>query len=229
MELKDYVKFIKENLALIAIVPTVMGGIIQVIELATIHPVFLRFFSISQLVCDGLLFVVMFFLASVLMLIIWFCFRLSERIEILPRERFLIQWDLFFLGITYFIIALDAIIELNGGSYSSFTVTFVVFFLFTFCLALKPETEYIRNEIKKKLMVTAFILILLFGFNFVIGEDLSVLKVSNFKRLLTEIDKKECYSLAPKIVYFNDKYIFIETDLKGKKEIVIKKMDDLFE
>ena len=46
---------LKENLSLILLVPTALGGIWQLLELSSISTSFIRFFSISQLVSDGLL------------------------------------------------------------------------------------------------------------------------------------------------------------------------------
>lgn len=54
LEHKFY-NFLKENLAVIIIIPTFLGGIWQLVELARISISFIRFFSVSQLVPDGLL------------------------------------------------------------------------------------------------------------------------------------------------------------------------------
>src|SRR5690606_19259612 len=51
-------KFIRENISLIIIVPTVLGGLLQLYNLSNISPEYIRFFSLSQVVPDGLLFLV---------------------------------------------------------------------------------------------------------------------------------------------------------------------------
>lgn len=48
-------KLIKDNLSVIVIIPTLMGGFWQMFELVTIDTSYLRFFSISQIIPDGLL------------------------------------------------------------------------------------------------------------------------------------------------------------------------------
>ena len=53
--MKEKIEFIKSNLALIILVPTMLGGIWQLLELLNISPSFIRFFSVSQLIPDGLL------------------------------------------------------------------------------------------------------------------------------------------------------------------------------
>ena len=51
----EYSSWLKENLNIVVLVPTVVGGIWQVLELLTISPSYIRFFSITQVVSDGLL------------------------------------------------------------------------------------------------------------------------------------------------------------------------------
>jgi hypothetical protein len=52
--------WIKDNIGMIILVPTVLGGLWQIIELARIGIPFIRFFSVSQLVSDGLLLLFIF-------------------------------------------------------------------------------------------------------------------------------------------------------------------------
>lgn len=47
--------WIKDNLGAIILIPTLLGGIWQIIELLMLGVPFIRFFSVSQLVSDGLL------------------------------------------------------------------------------------------------------------------------------------------------------------------------------
>ena len=56
-----FIKFIKEYLSFILIIPTFLGGIWQIIELSSISISFIRFFSVTQLIADGLLIIVVFF------------------------------------------------------------------------------------------------------------------------------------------------------------------------
>lgn len=54
--------WIKENLAAIILIPTLIGGLWQLLELLFIGPAYIRFFSISQLVPDGILLIFVFLL-----------------------------------------------------------------------------------------------------------------------------------------------------------------------
>jgi len=51
---------IKDNLALIILLPTVFGGLWQIIELSKISISYIRFFSVTQLIPDGLLMLFIF-------------------------------------------------------------------------------------------------------------------------------------------------------------------------
>ena len=55
---KNYIKQFKrlrENLNIIILVPTILGGLWQILELASISTSYIRFFSLTQLIADGLL------------------------------------------------------------------------------------------------------------------------------------------------------------------------------
>src|SRR5688572_10530525 len=47
--------WIKENISVLVLAPTIVGGLWQLLELAFIDIAYIRFFSISQLVPDGIL------------------------------------------------------------------------------------------------------------------------------------------------------------------------------
>ncbi|MFV8366605.1 hypothetical protein [Flavobacterium sp. XS1P27] len=58
MEKERLIKFystVKNNLSIILLVPTILGGIWQLLELSSMSTSFIRFFSLSQLVADGIL------------------------------------------------------------------------------------------------------------------------------------------------------------------------------
>lgn len=53
--LKRNYTIIKNNIAMIALIPTFAGGLLQLIKLGLISVSMIRFFSISQLVTDGII------------------------------------------------------------------------------------------------------------------------------------------------------------------------------
>ena len=59
LTLPSWLLFIKDNLAIIILVPTLLGGLWQVASLLSFGFSYLRFFSLSQLVSDGLLLIIL--------------------------------------------------------------------------------------------------------------------------------------------------------------------------
>ena len=55
MKIKDFIKKIKNNLSLIILAPALLGGLWQILELSRMSISYIRFFSPTQLLPDGLL------------------------------------------------------------------------------------------------------------------------------------------------------------------------------
>ena len=100
MEFSDFkelirlrLKWIKDNIQLVILIPTTLGGIWQLMELSLLSVSFIRFFSISQLIADGLL---ILFVMSVLALFI----QLAKIIGIgkFDKERYENQKVSFLVG-----------------------------------------------------------------------------------------------------------------------------------
>jgi hypothetical protein len=66
LHLRSQYNYFKDNLSIIILIPTIIGGIWQLVELSSISTSFIRFFSLSQLVADGILilFILSIFYAS---------------------------------------------------------------------------------------------------------------------------------------------------------------------
>lgn len=67
----------KEILPFLILIPTLIGGTWQALELMSIDPAFIRFFSVSQLIPDGILVlsIVVFFIVSITLSNIGFKFK----------------------------------------------------------------------------------------------------------------------------------------------------------
>ena len=63
-KVRSIITFLKDYLSLIAIIPLLLGGIWQIFLLASISSSYIRFFSVSQQLADGVL---ILFYFSVLM------------------------------------------------------------------------------------------------------------------------------------------------------------------
>ena len=66
--------FVKRNINLIVILPALFGGLWQVVELASMSFSFIRFFSVGQIIPDGLLvllFLTSFFISTLILIHFW--------------------------------------------------------------------------------------------------------------------------------------------------------------
>ena len=62
IKLNKIYKTIQDNLAIVILLPTILGGLWQLIELSLLSFSFVRFFSVTQLLPDGLIILSMLFL-----------------------------------------------------------------------------------------------------------------------------------------------------------------------
>lgn len=233
-KIKNYIKILNENIATIAIIPTVFGGIWQILKLGRISISMIRFFSISQLISDGL--IILLFVSYPIF--VYIGFFLDNSIDKLYEEKnfkfknlFKTKFEKFrvlLYLIVFFILLfnISEIIELNG--FYMFCVFFFLLNFFLFFLFIIFFNFFQRKNLIEVYLVTATcisILVALYSFNKNYNKNDNI---ENFNLLIEKMEKKECYSNAPTILYFNDKYIFIEINKKGKKNILIKQIEDLF-
>lgn len=71
--MKEFLKKLKEYLPLVTILPLILGGLWQILALASISPSYLRFFSVSQQIADGL---VILFLFTAIGSLVYFFIRI---------------------------------------------------------------------------------------------------------------------------------------------------------
>ncbi|MFB6456194.1 hypothetical protein ACE38W_13055 [Chitinophaga sp. Hz27] len=75
---------IKDILSIIVVLPTIFGGIWQLLELICINPAYIRFFSVTQLVPDGLLILSIILSGGLMYLIV---IVLPQRLARLPFKQ----------------------------------------------------------------------------------------------------------------------------------------------
>lgn len=72
--MKKYLELLKENFSLIVAIPPLLGAIWQLLKLSQISPSYIRFFSISQMLPDGIIILIVMFILSIFFIlnyIIW--------------------------------------------------------------------------------------------------------------------------------------------------------------
>lgn len=261
---EKYIKFIKDNFSLIILFPTVVGGLWQLIELAFITPYYIRFFSISQVIQDGLL--VLFFIGCIIasFYITIFIFKFSHFYKSqLEKWRDTIGITLILIGIftvpniyMYFGIVERGYVEISDIFTCIGSITFV--FSSFFCLLpkkvkdnfekssekksqtkIKTTTENEKPTLKNYLIGFGFLIILiltLFLFSLttdIIGkirnDSINTDLLINIDRLKNKLIENNSLKFN-QILYFNDKYIFVEFhDSLNNRAIEVIKTEKLFE
>lgn len=232
-DLKKIFDLIRNNITMIAVIPTLIGGIWQICKLGSISINMIRFFSISQLVCDGMILLVIF-IPLFLYLIpfirtIYVESKKGQNIfdkDLLLPNLFavMVLLSIIVCSILYFelyrYIKTDNLTNLFARTHLLFIPLVVLY--------------YILQKILKKEIIMQFVFIafaaIFFSVTLISFNNISqnLKNIENFQ-LLLQSTKEQTKSKKIKILYFNDKYIFIEIDKLKSKSILIKKIDNLFE
>ncbi|WP_298553295.1 hypothetical protein [uncultured Algibacter sp.] len=148
--LKNWYFIAKNNIAMILLIPTLVGGIWQILSLLTLGFEYIRFFSVSQLVADGLLMIIVIPIIVFFPFLIYHMFKSIMGETIKKKNKYSFLRELFFLLISMFFLVLLIYHYMNGNGKPS------SFFLFLTIMIYIPliETYYILGErIEKKLSV----------------------------------------------------------------------------
>ncbi|MBS7255857.1 hypothetical protein [Flavobacterium branchiicola] len=228
---------IKDNLSMIALIPTLFGGIWQIIKLGNLSSNMIRFFSISQLLSDGILFlliVVLPLIFTVPIILVEDENQIKSNDDVLEEKMdkdflsiiiyiagfILILFSLFQVPKYITIDNISSLVECISYMYMLLGILFFIMYKFI-----------TKDVFIHKLFFSSYAIIIC-CVTFISYSNISknFNNISNFDHMINKLEKKERYSEKPKILYFNDKYIFIELVIKkNKKSILIKKIDDLFE
>lgn len=252
---------IKDNIAIIVLIPTVLGGLIQLFKLGMIDLRYIRYFSVTQLVPDGLLAILLLCIITVIVYIHnnFLLIKLSfipEKLTTKLKLRSLISSLVIATGqvisITYAVVEMPSTEELLNSSNYSIAVNAVIYVgilaMVFYCFKyINLEKEYLRNTdhvvlIDNKLLKTsksifsAFSLILLISFiviflrmTYFFIEYMNEAKGTYNYSKIEEIISNDFESYTDyKILYFNDKYTFVEVNVKDSNVITIYKTDNVF-
>lgn len=287
IKLNKIYKTIQDNLAIIILLPTILGGLWQLIELSSLSFSFVRFFSVTQLLPDGLL-----ILTMIILLYIAYYFGInkhkfkynrkilnlktkkpnnfnfiknvqSQKLKYVDNPIYRKE-NIFFelliiifspiLFYSFFILTNIYDELINDFNFIIFVIAFyfVILFLNMFLSSLflllvhfyeskffsKVKEYCIDKPIIKEfllfpvkiLFLILIILLTLFPLTLATFFHEKYLLPSNLKNLeyLNKTLKDKNYE-SSKIVYLNDKYIFIEHKINKSTSIEIVKFDELFE
>ena len=206
LKLNAYKNFLVDNLTFIVIILTIVGSIYQVLHLMSISFSLVNFFSLSQLLIDGVKIITFFFVLIVLPMII------GLNISINKSDNFI-----FILVILLLQIANFSLWNVEVLLYKELIMTFINSLL----IALITSNYILRETKVSKLLIYLFIfylLVMLTKSIFLLDDLTNSNKIFNFKK----IEKK--YEQKGKIIkdfYINDTYIFlkVQSSCKCKKKI----------
>jgi hypothetical protein len=223
-------KFLKEYLSILIVIPAFIGGIWQALELMSISIPYIRFFSLSQIVSDGIL-ILMFLLIAFSYNIIGFFTdilflekRKQEPAKVLSPEDYEIYkrkklryFSIYFI-ITY-VISIFVLLYLfdNKTSLSEFKSLVVIAFLCIFFLNRGLDNCYFYAKDKQKQIYKAcnfLLLVLYIIFVFKLSNRIHNIFIAptntiNIEQVKTDVAHKYP-NTKQELLYFNDKYIFIK-------------------
>ncbi|WP_062062301.1 hypothetical protein [Aquimarina longa] len=239
-ETQNIFKKLKEYLSVIILIPTVIGGAIQLIQLAYISPSFIRLYSITQALTDGLF--SLFFLLSIL-LVVWilFLFRptyMKFTYVFLEKISFTLikiplQYGAIFIAHTvfiYFILlcvcifvktdtgVLEALLGILG---LSFMIAFLSAFFTLIAIKKNKKSKNITHKISDNrwrgfiIGYSMLVIILLLVINYANGSFNDTQNNENVFCTLNTISFKNTVENYT-ILYFNDKFVFVEISFEDK-------------
>jgi hypothetical protein len=225
------VRFLKRNLNLIVILPALFGGLWQVIELSRMSFSFIRFFSVGQIIPDGLLILLVLIIFSISTLILIYYWKkldseddTNEDVST-PKKgnlSYSVLFFLLFIGLAvlivyannYFINNIESIISLFFYLPVNIVVTLFSFVSLHYFIQYSKDI-HILNRYRKVLLemrlFTFYIQVFMFLLFVIKFHDVFMLPIElkNVDNLICKMEKID-ESANIEILYSNDKYIFVK-------------------
>lgn len=255
---KSPLKGLKNNLNLIIILPALLGGLWQLIELSRISFSFIRFFSVSQIIPDGLLILLFLTIFTISVFTLFYFWRKLDSEEEEIENNDIIKKGNFFIAIlflllffvcvfltiysnNYFIKNIESIISLFLYLPSNIVIT-IFSFVFLGYSTLYSKNIDILYHLKKVTSNISVVFLIVQGvmlISFMVqfhNVFLLPAELKNVDNLICKAEKVE-HSANFEILYSNDKYIFVRChkfvkDRNGnprQSEIRIFKFEDLLD
>lgn len=229
--LKEGIRYLSKHLSLVLLIPALLGGIWQIIELSQMSFAYVRFFSPSQVLADGLLLLILliFFTGTFFFLYLIYSRYINsksvdsndESLEITSKTNYIKGISLFILYIILLLLEIYTLSNILKKPDSFFTIL-ILFPVATIILYLALATWMFANLSIVKTWFYRSILrhtIWLWFLTIIISFVLTASSFRNSfalpKNLVnTDIIVHQIAETNPEaqpvIVYNNDKYLFIE-------------------
>lgn len=226
---QTFLTFIKNHFFKFGSVPLIIGGVVQFLTLKEIGYPFTRFFSVSQLLSDGLL---LLFIGMVVLVILAIVVAAPIYLITNSKKKQIIILSYFLLIPIFVSTVVDGwfdIIELNLTLNSLSSLIFFILLVIITFFAIKGFPANFRR-FSSSVMVLFWIVIC---YNVVIyGTDLFEKSFSsnNINTDVIECTLRNDYTDYEKhnVPYFNDKYLFINLTLNGEERTVVYPQETFF-
>lgn len=239
-------QFWKRNLSLIVIIPYILGGIWQIIELSTISLAYIRFFSVTQSISDGLLvLVVLFLIVSILW--IWRRRDVTERMVrkwLMTETNVDVKIIVVLLTVTLSIILLLPLFAMINDNWM--IVSLITLFVLWLAIFLSKDrfsnsqSETVLQKAKIGIFQWARLVLILVFIGYLIG--FTPFFFQNLRKSLTSLEDnvnimKQKQLIARKIdrsnnfvdvIYFNDQFIFWKVYVNSEKNVLVTSFNATF-
>lgn len=219
------IKFIRENLPLILLIPTIIGGLQQTIQLIIISPSLIRFFSITQLVIDGL-FIILYF-TFIVILPAYLAKKTMSFSKNQSSKSFIISSIILIILIISNLLIYYIIREkIDYNTALDFIVNFILFFFCSCIIFNYSPSEHTDLVNRKSYLLTTNMIFITAFLGFLIAQAAftkitSTTPIDNFKILHKKFENQG----KIEILYFNDTYIFLRVN---SKELHVEKLETIF-
>lgn len=234
-EFLDTFKIFKEHKELFFLTPAIIGGGIQLFYLLSIDFKFIRFFSVSQLLADGLVFLLFIIFIFASYRILYFLFNYLAY-TFFQKKYGEILFDIL-VYLLFFLLIITKhidIIPVESFIYSLFYVLVFLSIIIILRIRIKYESYFYKKFLKFSLSISIIVLssFILFGLLHHI-QKLNSPYFLNYINVMQVVDESFPDKKESKILYYNDKYIFVEIinggDEKKNKDIYVLEQHVFFD
>jgi len=236
--LKEKLKYFKENLSVIVLIPTLLGGFWQLMALSNISVTYIRFFSITQLIADGIL--ILFVLTLIYLSFKFSTWITNKGLQEKNSKAFKIFKFSFVIVIGIFWVTIFIIDTIKTGYINPLLLFFSIVFgtmIIVLTFHLLKYFKIIQRLVEMENLMLIIAIIAFFGFMTFLDFTFSTFNKSflipknlkNIEKLEKKLQTKYPNYSSVSIKYFNDKYFFVEINQNDKSEIEIISFNKLFE
>ncbi|ATO18378.1 hypothetical protein BS636_01155 [Acinetobacter sp. LoGeW2-3] len=223
----NFISLLKENLSFLVIIPTLMGGLFQLIKLASLDTSYIRFFSVSQVVADGL--TVLFCIILVGLLISSFKFAISDYLPIHDEKYSYRTFIQFFIIAIFAFLGYQLILSENPFKFSSIVwavsakIGLSLLGYYVIAFFIKKHFSSLTN-ILIFIRAVLTLSILFFCIKFIISVNNIYSNFNNLENTVILTNKLQSslkLKEKPTFIYFNKDYVFFKYIEDEKEKFIV--------